>query len=377
MTAHARRIGITIGLNRADESLWTNGIKQNAVFLSDTLRRCPGVERVTLVNTTAVPVTSALPWDLARWPTCAFDEVKDDLDVVIELGGQLDAARTDYLKTRGVRFVSYCCGSEYVHATEAILAGRPVWGGGLFVNPRYDDLWVIPQVAGNSRPYFEVLRRVPARVVPFVWSPAFIDERGRALPDGGVHVPKRGPVRLAVMEPNINIVKFCLYPALIAEQAYRARPDDVALLQVTNALALAQQNPDFIALMNQLDIVRDHKAVFLGRYDTPAFLAHGVDIVVSHQMENPLNYFYLEVCWLGYPLVHNAALCPELGYYYRANDVSEGAARVLEAIDARLDDPHAWRERQRAMIARFLPDDPLVVSTYATLLDALMRRPLR
>ena len=33
--------------------------------------------------------------------------------------------------------------------------------------------------------------------------------------------------------------------------------------------------------------------------------------------------------------------------------------------------------RQRAMIARFLPDDPLVVSTYATLLDALMRRPLR
>lgn len=69
---------------------------------------------------------------------------------------------------------------------------------------------------------------------------------------------------------------------------------------------MARENKDFIALMNQLDIVRDHKAVFLGRYETPMFLAENTDIVVSHQLENPLNYLYLEVCWQGYALVHNA-----------------------------------------------------------------------
>ena len=72
------------------------------------------------------------------------------------------------------------------------------------------------------------------------------------------------------------------------------------------------------------------KAVFLGRHDTPAFLAENTDAVISHQLENPLNYFYLEVCWQGYPLVHNAHLVPELGYYYAGNDVQAGAARLRE-----------------------------------------------
>ena len=86
--------------------------------------------------------------------------------------------------------------------------------------------------------------------------------------------------------------------------------------------------------MNQLDIVREHKAVFLGRHDTPRFLAENTDIVVSHQWENPLNYFYLEVCWQGFPLVHNATLCADLGYYYQGNDV-RGRLRALARGDRR------------------------------------------
>jgi hypothetical protein len=374
------RIGITIGLHQPDETLWNNGIKQNAVFLAETLRHCPGVASVTLVNTTAVPVTPALPWNLERWPTRAFDEAKESLDVVIELGGQLDGERTAWLKSRGVRLVSYCCGFEYIHATEGILFNKPMWNGNLFVNQRYDDLWIIPQVAPNSQSYFEVLRGLPGHVVPFVWSPVFLEERTRGLPDSGVYVPRdagRAPARLTVMEPNINIVKFCLYPALIAELVYRAHPDAIELLQVTNALKLAQENLDFIALMNQLQIVREHKAVFLGRYDTPTFLATNTDIVVSHQLENPLNYFYLEVCWQGYPLVHNATLCRELGYYYEGNDAHDGARRLVEAIDAREGDAAAWRMSQRRAIARFLPFNAQVVRTYQALLDDLMARPVR
>ncbi|PLZ03940.1 DUF2827 domain-containing protein [Burkholderia sp. WAC0059] len=374
------RIGITIGLQHEHETLWNNGIKQNAVFLAEALRHCPQVASAVLVNTTAVPVSAALPWDRSRWPTVAYDDVREQLDVVIELGGQLDAARTDDLKRRGGRLVSYCCGFEYIHAAEAVLFDKPMWGEHLFVNPRYDDIWIIPQVAGNSRSFFEVLRRIPGRVVPFVWSPVFVEERSRALPAEGVYRPHEGPYRLTVMEPNIDIVKCCLYPALIAELAYRERPDDIALLQVTNALQIAQRNADFIALMNQLDIVRAHKAVFLGRYETPAFLSERTDVVVSHQMENPLNYFYLEACWQGYPLVHNASLCPDLGYYYEANDAHAGARRVVEAIDTQAGDAEAcdrYRRRQREAIDRYLPGNAGVVSTYGALLDELTRRPIR
>ncbi len=379
MTAPRRlRVGITIGLHHEAETLWNNGIKQNAVFLADALRHCANVEQVTLVNTTAVPVSAALPWDLARWPTQAFEVAKDQLDVLIELGGQIDAAQTDYLKQRGARLVSYCCGFEYVHAMESILFNRLLWGTNLFINQRYDDIWMVPQVDHISRAYFETLRRQRARPVPFVWSPVFLEERTRELPVHGTYRP-RGSAgrRLSVMEPNLNVVKFCLYPALIAEEAYRLRPDAIELLQVTNTERIAKESMEFITLMNELDIVRQHKAVFLGRHETPRFLSENTDIVISHQWENPLNYFYLEACWQGYPLVHNAQLCADLGYFYAGNDVQAGASRVLEAIDGH-DAAHlAYRQRQRERIGRYLPHDAALVAHYAGLLAELMAKPAR
>ena len=63
MPGKGLRIGITIGLRSPDESLWINGIKQNAVYLAEALRHVTAVASVQLVNTTDVPVTGALPWN--------------------------------------------------------------------------------------------------------------------------------------------------------------------------------------------------------------------------------------------------------------------------------------------------------------------------
>ena len=143
------RIGITIGLRSPDESLWINGIKQNALFLARLLMASPHGYRVTLVNTTDVPLTDALPWNRAVYGTGSFSDVKDALDVLIELGGQIDAEQTAYLKARGAKIVSYCCGVEYINAIESILFGRRLWDS-LFINRGYDEVWAIPQIAPSS-----------------------------------------------------------------------------------------------------------------------------------------------------------------------------------------------------------------------------------
>jgi hypothetical protein len=251
---------------------------------------------------------------------------------------------------------------------EAMLFNRPLWGTGLFVNREYDAVWALPQVATMSGGYFSTLRRKPVQVVPFVWDPVVLEQCSAGFPSQGTYTPRSGPRRLSVMEPNLDVVKFCLYPALIADVAYRARRDAIELLQVTNAQGIATGSAEFIALMHHLDIVRERKAVFLGTHATPDFLATNTDIVVSHQWDNPLNYFYLEVCWQGYPLVHNAALCADLGYYYEGHDIDAGAQRLLEAIDAHDDDSQGYRSRQRERIARFLPSHPEVTRTYSDLL---------
>nr|WP_222622364.1 DUF2827 domain-containing protein [Ramlibacter albus] len=370
------RIGITIGLGAEGESLWVNGIKQNAIYLAEALKHVEGVASVVLVNTTAVAITPALPWDLQRWPAVAFDAAKDALDVLIELGGQVSAQQTAYLKERGTRLVSYCCGSEYVSVMESVMFGRPMFGYELFVNPRYDAVWVIPQVAGNSLHFFRTLRRREPRIVPFVWDPVLLVQAAQALPGGGEYRPRTGARRLSVMEPNHDVVKFCLYPILIAEEAYRAAPGLVGMLHVTNAEHLATHSAEFIALMNQLSLVRDHKAAFVGRYDTPQFLSAATDVVISHQWDNPLNYAYLEACWQGYPLVHNAALCSDLGYFYPGNDVQAGCARLLEALDTHDAGHDTYRHRQRQAMSRYLPGQRALTQAYGELLHGLMQAPL-
>lgn len=368
------RIGITIGLRHEAETLWSNGIKQNAIFLTEALKKSHLVGAVVLLNTTNIAITSALPWDLARWPVVTFDHAKDSLDILIELGGQIDATQTDYLKQQGTRVVSYCCGAEYVNAMEAVLFNRPLWGHNLFVNQRYDAIWMVPQVANISQHYFETLRRRPARIVPFVWDPVFLEQRSQRFPASGQYRPRRGPRRLSVMEPNHNMIKCCLYPILIAEEAYRRKPEMIAFLHVTNADKLANGSQDFVALMNQLDIVRHHKAAFVGRHDTPQFLSEMTDVMISHQWENPLNYFYLEVCWQGFPLVHNASFCKDLGYYYSQNDVPTGCLQLLHVLQHHDEQWGTYLTKQRQLIARYLPANTNVVAEYEGLLTQLMQQ---
>lgn len=368
------RIGITIGLHHENESLWSNGIKQNAVYLAEALKHCPSVQSVCLVNTTAVPITSALPWDLERWPTKTFEDAKDHVDVLIELGGQIDAMQTDYLKRRGARVVSYCCGFEYVHAMQSILFDRQMWGSNLFINQRYDAIWMIPQVENISKDYFTTFRRRPAKVAPFVWDPMFVRQRSSDQPHHGEYRPRAADQakRISIMEPNHDVVKFCLYPILIVEETFREMPDAIEFLHVTNAERLANNSKEFVSLMLQLDIVQNNKAAFVGRFDTPLFLAEMTDIVVSHQWENALNYFYFDVAWQGYPLVHNAHLCPDLGYYYNANDVTDGKNQLINVLKSHDQNWQDYLERQRAVIARYLPGHADVTAGYERLLFELM-----
>lgn len=367
----ALTIGITIGLRTPDESMWVNGIKQNALFLAQLLLASPHRHDVRLLNTTDVAL-NALPWDSTIYRTEPLAQAMDEIDVLIELGGQIDEAQTRHLKARGCKIVSYCCGFEYTYLVEYLTSGRLFWSQDLFVNQGYDELWVIPQIANNNLHYLQTLRRCPAKVVPFVWNPMLLEQRAAALPHQGVYQPSAGAKRLTVMEPNINVVKTCIYPIMVAEQAFRQRPDDIGYLHVCNAQTWAESNHDFQQLMNLLDIVRAHKASFVGRFDTADFLAHHTDIVISHQWDNPLNYFYFDVAWLGYPLIHNAHLCPELGYYYPDNDVAVAVGQLLNAIDHHDDDAAGYLTRQRRLIAeRYTVQNPSLIAQYDELLFGL------
>ncbi|WP_275426077.1 MULTISPECIES: DUF2827 family protein [Paraburkholderia] len=95
--------------------------------------------------------------------------------------------------------------------------------------------------------------------------------------------------------------------------------------------------------VHRVDESVGHRQRGLGGVSGPARDA-GVSLH-AHQLENPLNYFYLEVCWQGYALVHNATLCADLGYYYRDNDATHGAQQVFSARDTHDAQASSYRVR--------------------------------
>lgn len=369
MRKNSLKIGITIGLRTEDESLWINGIKQNALFLARLFQGSEYGHSVTLLNTSDIKITTGLPWDTNHIKTLPFAEGCDGLDILIELGGQISFTQTQHIKRQGTKLISYCCGAEYVQNMEAIIFSRKLHDG-IFINKDYDSVWIVPQNYDLNHGFLQTYRRCPTRKVPFVWHPMAIDSATKNLHNKGGWQPHDRPKRLSIIEPNVDVLKFCLYPILICELAFRKYPHDISFLHVANSDKFAHNSKEFNSLMSELDIVQAHKASFIGNVITPYFLAEHTDIVISHQWGLPLNYSYFECCWQGYPFIHNSEMIKELGYYYQNCDVEEGSNRLIEALHHL--DHQSYRDRQRAHIWKYHAENPQLIEEYDNLLFSLV-----
>lgn len=367
-------IGITICLQSENESVWINGIKQNAIFLARTLMQSKEEYNVYIVNTSNVNITDKLGWDLNEYKTVQINDIKDELDIIIVLGGALSYDYVNYFKNRNCKVVSYKCGNEYIISMENIMfdARKDMYPD----YPNVDEVWIIPQMENTNKEYWRMFYRTNVITIPFVWNPMFLDAHIKELRAQGLepmYQPSEKPKRLSVFEPNINVYKFMMYPMLIAEDLYRKNPKLIETIKITNTTKI-RTNKELIHLMNQLDIVKEHKASFEDRFPMPWFLAEHTDIVISHQWENALNYAYLDAIYMGYPIVHNAHLFKEAGYYYDQFNIAEGSKQLEFAItehDKHIDE---YTERSKKMIERYSSDNPDTIKKYDKLIKKLMNK---
>jgi hypothetical protein len=365
-------IGITICLQEENESVWINGIKQNAVFLARMFMNSKQNYNVYIVNTSDIKITNNLGWDVNKYKTVQLNEIKDELDVIFALGGSLSRDTTNYLRKRGCKVVPYKCGNEYVISMENIIFGRADQKPDY---PEVDQVWHIPQMKNTNEHYWRLFYRAESITIPFVWNSMFIDTHLNELKRQGKKIkyePTDKPKRISIFEPNINVYKFAMYPLLILEDLYRERPELLETIKVTNTQKIRFYK-EFIHLMNQLDIVKNGKTTFENRFPMPWFLSEHTDIVVSHQWENALNYAYLDAIYMGYPLVHNAHLCKDCGYYYEEFNVTQGKEQLLYAMTEHDKNLEEYEIRSKKVLDRFNSDNMEVVEKYDILIKNLLK----
>jgi hypothetical protein len=362
------RIGISVR-GCPGPGFWRDAASQHAVFLAAAFAGLPFVHAVLLID---VGSTGRLPSEAdAALPGLRIatpQQASDEIDVLVELAGGLDDAWLDLMRSRGCRVIA--CRSGAVPA-------RSVRAAGAARLDRCDEIWLLPKDA-LSVPLLRMQYRCPVRVVPFVWSPMFVECRVAAFERGGTRYgyeaarAARGTGtsgwRIALFEPDVSAVTEPGIPMLACEDAWRTVPDAVSALHVLNAARM--KAPAKHALLKAMfGLVRERRTTFHGRLDLVDFVGKYADAVFAHQQDHGDTYGYLDVLYGGYPLIHNSPWLLDAGYYYPGADVQQGAQMLLAALrchDATLD---AYRARSRAV---FDAIDPFRDANLAAYAEALL-----
>lgn len=375
------KIGITIGIKSNTDSIWTNGIKLNVLIFYKMLKQSSRNYEVCLLNTLGADLSTP-PSYLKDIPVYTVAEKAHDLDLIILMGAQVeDTALAEFKRDPEKRVVSYRCGNDYMLFAESVLLGD-----GSRKPYRYervlDECWYIPQQHETNYGFYRTMHRVNTLTVPFVWDKKYILDgvidihqgykTGRYKRD--YRYEPKDVKTIGVMEPNLNVIKFCMLPLMIAEESYRRDigKQHIRKVMLTNADKLAN-NKEFMDVVKSFDLYADGKITAEARYQTAYFLTQYVDVLISHQVLNPLNYLYLDVAYMGYPLLHNAPMAKDLGYYYEGGDTIEGAKQLDRILTEHDSDIQGYNTRNREALRRYKSTNPDLIATYDRLIDNLWK----
>ena len=375
------RIGITFDVPINDDAIFSNGITQNVLFFYDLLSLV-GYDVSLVVVDTKTDISTFFWNPSGRYRCTTFSKLVDgDFHLVIQFGLEIPNDVFAALSERFVKVVFYNCGNLYFIDSESCLfkSDSPAK---MFYSKRrrFDQIWLSPQMMNTCKHYMETLYRCEVVEVPFIWSPACIElyEKKKAM---SFEYKNRGVNKsIATFEPNLSLMKWCLPPVLVCENAFRALQKSPEVLDrnrihhlyITNVPNNIRNMPAFTHIINTLDIHSAGKVSIESRYNSLYFMSKYADVVVSHQMENNLNYLYIDLAWMGWPVIHNAKLCADVGYYYDGFDYKAGGKLLQDTLVNHDLNAELYRISNRATIDRYLPTNRTLQESYVRLVNDVL-----
>ena len=370
-------IGITFFWGESYNHIWSNGAGQNMYFLKQCLEQIDGVESVYFVywRNDKNTLSDNMKLDLMDIELYEADEVVEKTDILIEGTLTLEPEIEQKYREHGAKIVSYRMGNDFIGDMEKMVHHLP--GARAFNGTKYDAVWMIPQHMNTNRCYLEIMTKAPVYEVPHLWSPIFLEEMAPHVKEPFTFGYEQGQIekngaRVSVLEPNISVLKNCMIPILIGEEAYRNHPELIKHIYLCNTFDIK----DDAAIFNYIGYTSAVKSNVMSvetRHITPLFLAEYTDIVVSFQWENALNYVYYETLYGKYPLVHNSPMLKDkhVGFYYDGFDAYDGERQLINAIktyDTDFESHQAWNQK---LFDEVSPNNPENIRKYQILIEKL------
>ena len=362
-------VGITFNLESQIRDIWSNGVNQNLIFLYQLFEALDVVKNVTFVCWGPEGITTPDKNFMLENLNLKFshiDDVIEDLDLLIEGSLSIEPNQAEIIHKNGGKVICYKMGNDYIYDIEAVIHNKSATR--IFNGTKFDANWIIPQNMNTNSAYFSIMHRCPSRQIPFIWSSVFCDKVIAELdrPFGYINNLDKSKKsrRISSFEPNISIFKNSFTDILIAEQAYRIRPDLIEHVYMCNTYDI-KDHPTFFNFIGRTHLVKNGVMSVEKRFAMPLFLSEYTDIVLSTQWENGLNYAYNDALYGGYPFIHNSKLLPKgVGYYYDQFDAFEGARVLIDVIENHDKYHDAYVQRANEYLDSLHPHNPINLAVY-------------
>jgi hypothetical protein len=364
------KVGITIDMS---VSFFSKGVNQNALYLYMLYKEMGHSVILISGNNNEIGLLDLKLMNIDSFNIKPYSIARNDrFDLIISLGIMLEKSMYTQFKSKNnnIKYVSYKCGNEFMMDTEMIIYGTEQKKSEehykLPAPQKPDAIWVIPQMENTNLEYLSfVYKQNNSTVVPFIWDPIIIESAANKI-ELDTWKP-RSSKRIAVMEPNISIMKNLLHP-IVSVDKYIKDGNSIDNLYLF-ASAHLSTNKRLLTLLKNSNSSVLKKIIALKREPTPIVLKNNADVILSWQIENNLNYLYFDAAWLGWPIVHNAKICKDIGYYYENQLASQASMQIDNAFK---NHSIEWKNEQRSRIKRFTIENKQLIEDYRKLTKDVM-----
>ena len=325
-----RRIGLLV---KKPENIFSNGCIQQALFLKKCLKNM-GVE-VDFMSIEADYTEFEICKDEIIFTDHNFDFSEYGIICLASLV-LLPNRNKDYIdniKKYNLKLINLICGNlgillqeEFIFNKHNILHH--------YIHPNFSENWVL-EMYDYSQHFINLLTNKPTFVMPYIWDPDIISEYLSVNNISFKTTKNNSKINLLIFEPNMSIHKSAFIPLLIAERYNKLHGSNLNKVYVFCSKDVFEHNQDFIS---GLSIYNENKLESYGRIVMPYILNviednnNFLNVVISHNVMNPLNFLHLEMFYLGIPIVHNCKPFEDNEYYYSDFTTSSEIVNMLDNI---------------------------------------------
>jgi hypothetical protein len=360
------KIGITLDMSI---TFWANGMQQNIVFLYGLLSQA-GNDCYYLTHKT--PNHELCKDHKGMMLNDVLKDNSELFDVIIIAGFDLLPEMYERLKRRNkkIKIILMHFGNKLMDDIHYGICSNTSKKEPLQKSHLIDQVWISP-CHDFSKEYIKTYYNTESvYTIPYIWSSFFVEDKIKKLSEKSYspYFRKKDVGKVCIFEPNLSHIKNCIIPIAICERFDNMFPGEIDSVN-TFSCEKVRGNNFFEKLMNQFSIVdTGEKCYFNNRWGALDALSRFGSTVIAHQIYNELSYSYLEVLYLGLPLIHNSPILENVGYYYPGFDVDMGAKQLKSVMQNHYLTINDYKKDANNLLRQFSPNKDDNISGYIDLL---------